>query len=66
MYYVCVFFFANMIYSNSMFSSMFSISYDIGYKSACFLYFIQGHFFIYIYRGHFPTNLVNFNFKFLF
>ncbi len=27
-----------------------------------FLYFIQGLFF-YLYRGHFPSNLINFNFK---
>ncbi len=36
----------------------FSISSDIGYKSAWFSYFT-------FYRGHFATNLINLHFKFL-
>ncbi len=46
---VCVLFFCK-------YSHRFSISCDIGYKSACFLYFIQEHFyfyFFYLYTGTF-------------
>ncbi len=58
---VCVYvymydFFANMIYSEAIFSSVF-LSAAI-YKSACFLHLIQGHF-LNLFKKHFPTNLIN-------
>ncbi len=50
---VCVFcFFTNMIYSNAIF-----------YLFIIFIFYPRAFFFL--YRGHFPTNLINFHFKFL-
>ncbi len=67
---VCVCFVANMIYSNAIFSSVFINICAILYTHKCainlhvFIFYPRAFFFTF-YRGHCPTNLINFHFKFL-